>query len=117
MIAHLGMYAVPAANEALWMQTRCALGYGPDRLTQSDDFWQIWQDPDLLFSQTCGYPFRARLHKQVQLIGTPDYGLPGCPPMKCFVDHIESWSTNEVAINWNAPFAWVVAYIDDQIRP
>ena len=44
-------------------------------------------------------------------------GLPGCPPMKCFVDHIESWSTNEVAINWNAPFAWVVAYIDDQIRP
>ncbi|KIG15209.1 Chitinase [Enhygromyxa salina] len=44
-------------------------------------------------------------------------GLPGCPPMKCFVDHIESWSTNEVAINWNAPFAWVVAYLDDNLRP
>ncbi|PRP98578.1 glycoside hydrolase family 9 protein [Enhygromyxa salina] len=44
-------------------------------------------------------------------------GLPGCPPMKCFVDHIESWSTNEVAINWNAPFAWVAAYVDDQVRP
>lgn len=44
-------------------------------------------------------------------------GLPGCPPMKCFVDHIESWSTNEVAINWNAPFAWVAAYLDDHIRP
>jgi endoglucanase len=44
-------------------------------------------------------------------------GLPGCAPMKCFVDHIESWSTNEVAINWNAPFAWVSAYVDDQVRP
>jgi endoglucanase len=44
-------------------------------------------------------------------------GLPGCPPMKCFVDHIESWSTNEVAINWNAPLAWVVAYLDDHVRP
>jgi endoglucanase len=44
-------------------------------------------------------------------------GLPGCPPMKCFADHIESWSTNEVAINWNAPFAWVVAYLDDHVRP
>lgn len=44
-------------------------------------------------------------------------GLPGCPPMKCFVDHVESWSTNEVAINWNAPFAWVVAYLDDRVRP
>lgn len=44
-------------------------------------------------------------------------GLPGCPPMKCFIDHIESWSTNEVAINWNSPFAWVVAYVDDHVRP
>jgi endoglucanase len=44
-------------------------------------------------------------------------GLPGCPPMKCFVDHIQSWSTNEVAINWNAPLVWVVAYLDDHVRP
>jgi len=39
-------------------------------------------------------------------------GLLGCAPMKCFVDHIESWSTNEIAINWNAPLAWVVAFLD-----
>ncbi|MES1172280.1 MAG: glycoside hydrolase family 9 protein [Bacteroidota bacterium] len=36
-----------------------------------------------------------------------------CPPATCYVDHIESWSSNEVAINWNAPFAWVVAYLDE----
>jgi endoglucanase len=40
-------------------------------------------------------------------------GLPGCAPEKCFADHIESWSTNEIAINWNAPLAWVLAYLDE----
>jgi len=37
----------------------------------------------------------------------------GCPAQKCFVDHIESWSTNEITINWNAPFAWVTAFLDE----
>ena len=37
----------------------------------------------------------------------------GCAPQKCFVDHIESWATNEITINWNAPFAWMVAFLDD----
>ncbi len=40
-------------------------------------------------------------------------GLAGCAPQKCFVDHIESWSTNEITINWNAPFAWVAAWLDE----
>ncbi|MGN0621543.1 MAG: glycoside hydrolase family 9 protein [Porcipelethomonas sp.] len=33
---------------------------------------------------------------------------------KCFVDNAESWSTNEVTINWNAPFAWVVSFLEDE---
>jgi endoglucanase len=41
-------------------------------------------------------------------------GLPGCAPQKCFIDHIESWSTAEIAINWNAPFAWALAFLDGQ---
>ncbi|WP_243240312.1 glycoside hydrolase family 9 protein [Clostridium cibarium] len=32
---------------------------------------------------------------------------------KCFMDNIESWSTNEITINWNAPFAWISSYMDD----
>jgi len=40
-------------------------------------------------------------------------GLPGCAPQQCYVDHIESWSTNEIAINWNAPLAWATAFLDD----
>lgn len=40
-------------------------------------------------------------------------GLQGCAPQKCFVDHAEAWSTNEVAVNWNAPFAWLLFYLDE----
>jgi endoglucanase len=40
-------------------------------------------------------------------------GLEGCKPMKCFIDHIDSWSTNEITINWNAPLAWVAAFLDE----
>ena len=36
---------------------------------------------------------------------------PASPPQKCFIDHIEAWSTNEVTINWNAPLAWVAAFL------
>ncbi len=38
--------------------------------------------------------------------------LTGCPPQKCFIDHIESWSTNEITIYWNASLAWLTAYLD-----
>ncbi|MBN1260655.1 MAG: glycoside hydrolase family 9 protein [Anaerolineae bacterium] len=33
-------------------------------------------------------------------------------PAKRYVDDIGSYSTNEVAINWNAPLAWVTAFLD-----
>ncbi|MFD7014703.1 glycoside hydrolase family 9 protein [Streptomyces sp. NPDC059928] len=36
--------------------------------------------------------------------------LPGCAPAACYVDDIGSYSTNEVAINWNASLAWLAAF-------
>ncbi|WP_369220923.1 glycoside hydrolase family 9 protein [Streptomyces sp. R39] len=36
--------------------------------------------------------------------------LAGCAPAACYIDDIGSYSTNEVAINWNAPLAWLAAY-------
>ena len=81
-VASLGMYDYPhtrAANTRLWSLIREQLGYGPAELTHGSNPWDIWQSPELVFSQTCGLPFRARLHDKVQLIGTPDYGLTGCP--------------------------------------
>lgn len=86
MIASLAMYDFDdllAANDALWGRVRGglrALGLpAPDALTRGADLWDIWQAPDLLLAQTCGYPFRARLHPHVTYIGTPDYGVQGCP--------------------------------------
>jgi endoglucanase len=35
--------------------------------------------------------------------------LPNGPPAKMYVDELASYSTNEVAINWNAPLVFVLA--------
>ncbi|TKA34722.1 hypothetical protein B0A54_13322 [Friedmanniomyces endolithicus] len=40
--------------------------------------------------------------------------LPGCAPQTCYVDDVNSYSTNEVAINWNSALAWVVGWAGSQ---
>lgn len=88
MIAALGMYdraETAAANDRLWSLIRDGLRArgiaAPDALTRGDLAYMAgWTSPDLVLSQTCGLPFRARLHDRVTLIGTPDYGVEGCPP-------------------------------------
>ncbi|MYZ38771.1 MULTISPECIES: glycoside hydrolase family 9 protein [unclassified Streptomyces] len=36
--------------------------------------------------------------------------LAGCKPAACYIDDIGSYSTNEVAVNWNAPLAWLTQF-------
>ena len=43
--------------------------------------------------------------------------LAGCRPQFCYVDDIESYSTNEVAINWNAALSWAASFVADQATP
>ena len=88
MIAALPMYdraETAAANDRFWGLIREGLRArgidAPDALRRGDaDLMAQWLSPDLVLSQTCGFPYRARLHGQVNLVGTPDYGLDGCPP-------------------------------------
>ncbi|GAA1277459.1 cellulase [Sphaerisporangium rubeum] len=40
--------------------------------------------------------------------------LTGCVGQFCYIDDIESWSTNELTINWNSPLSWVSAFVADQ---
>uniref|UniRef100_UPI000693E786 glycoside hydrolase family 9 protein n=1 Tax=Nonomuraea candida TaxID=359159 RepID=UPI000693E786 len=40
--------------------------------------------------------------------------LRGCEPQFCYIDDIESWATNELTINWNAPLAWISAFLADR---
>jgi ABC-type phosphate/phosphonate transport system substrate-binding protein len=88
MIASLGMYDLPplqAANDRFWALIRDGLRArgiaAPEALTRgATAYWDAWEAPDLVFSQTCGLPYRTRLHGRVTLAGSPDYGLEGCPP-------------------------------------
>ncbi|HST85749.1 MAG TPA: glycoside hydrolase family 9 protein [Kineosporiaceae bacterium] len=38
----------------------------------------------------------------------------GCAAQFCYIDHIGSWSTNEITVNWNAPLSWVSSFLADQ---
>lgn len=87
MIASLMMYARPetaAATARFWALIRARLAErgveAPEGLAQDAGEFEVWTDPDLVLSQTCGMPYRLWLHDQVALVGTPDYGLKGCAP-------------------------------------
>lgn len=45
--------------------------------------------------------------------GVAAAALAGCKSAACFMDDINSWSTNEITINWNAPFAWVLGFYNE----
>ncbi|MEH0551904.1 glycoside hydrolase family 9 protein [Streptomyces sp. B21-101] len=40
--------------------------------------------------------------------------LQGCVGQFCYIDDIQSWSTNETAINWNAGLARMASFVADQ---
>lgn len=87
LVAAFPMYNRPElgpAFDALWEATRAPLlaaGIAaPKALTLvEDNLLDFWQRPDLLLSQTCGYPYRHFLKDRVSLVATPDFGLQDCP--------------------------------------
>lgn len=87
MIASLPMYDWPeitAATDRFWDLIRQRLERNgidaPAALDRQGDPWTIWLDPALVLAQTCGMPYRTRLHGRVTLVGTPDYRLPDAAP-------------------------------------
>jgi len=76
--AELQMYVAPQqvqqANE-LWL-TRIFERLGVNRRNAEHlDLRSLWRAPELLLSQTCGYPLMTELRGRVQLIGRPRYEL------------------------------------------
>ncbi|TDT74838.1 phosphonate ABC transporter substrate-binding protein [Litoreibacter halocynthiae] len=80
MYASLPMYDRPetaAANDRFWRLIRDQLDEAaPAQLTRDiPDLMSHWQSPDLVLSQTCGFPYRAQLAEKVNLVATPVLNL------------------------------------------
>lgn len=83
--AGLFMYA-PAerrsAVEAWWAGLRRHLRAegvdAPEALEWPTDLEAHWTAPDLVLSQTCGYPLTHALAGRVAYVATPHYDAPGC---------------------------------------
>ncbi|MDK4743013.1 PhnD/SsuA/transferrin family substrate-binding protein [Rhizobium sp. CNPSo 3464] len=90
--ASLAMYVSPPpvaeATRLFWRALGARIrALGLDAAAELNDeirYDEAWLRPDLLFGQTCGYPYVQHLRGKVQLIASPVYGLPGCDgPLKC----------------------------------
>lgn len=89
MIASLPMYDWPeieAATDAWWEAIARRLGARAP-LTRTADFASLWRRPDLVLSQTCGYPFTHGYSDTLRLVATPHYRAEGCegPNYRSFV--------------------------------
>lgn len=115
-LTHNGKYRTAALESLDYLLGRNAInqsyvtGYGErDSHNQHHRFWAHALDPAL--------PTPAA----GSLAGGPNSGLQdpvaqrklqGCAPATCYVDDIGSYSTNEVAVNWNSALAWLTAFAD-----
>jgi len=78
-IAELLMYTAPEpiqqANDR-WL-TRIVQTLGVTRADASSlSLRPLWRSPQLLLTQTCGYPLMTELRGQVRVVGRPQYELP-----------------------------------------
>jgi ABC-type phosphate/phosphonate transport system substrate-binding protein len=84
-VASLPMYDWPEVSnviDRLWEGVAASFrGAGfdaPERLDRRTSFQDVWREPGLLLSQTCGYPYVKELRGKVALVGAPVYDAPGC---------------------------------------
>jgi len=85
-VANLPMYDLPGLRQATddwWAGLARALRVAgidrvPRHLDRQRTMDEVWRDPDLLISQTCGYPLTHGLAGQVRLVATPAYDVEGC---------------------------------------
>jgi ABC-type phosphate/phosphonate transport system substrate-binding protein len=91
VIAALPMYDFPwtaEANDSFWAGIRERLRSqgieAPDALVRGVEPAETWRSPELLFGQTCGYPYWTSLRDMVLIVAAPVYAFPGCEgPAHC----------------------------------
>ena len=85
-VASLPMYDLPAlreATDAWWAGLARVFAAGgltevPQALERRLGMDEAWRRPDLLLSQSCGYPLTHALAGRVRLVATPAYDIAGC---------------------------------------
>jgi ABC-type phosphate/phosphonate transport system substrate-binding protein len=81
-IAALPMYNVTPALAAAWREWLTdvlRIARPACRIVEPDEeLHGFWRRPNVLLSQTCGYPLMHGLHEHVQVIATPRFDAPGC---------------------------------------
>lgn len=85
-VASLPMYDLPglaAATDALWAAIAGAcraegVGEVPVALERTRPHREVWRDPRLFLSQTCGYPLVHELAGRVRVVATPRYAVAAC---------------------------------------
>jgi hypothetical protein len=89
-------------------------GYGTFALKYPHHrYWSNLLDPTFPLAPAgvlSGGPNSAMQDPYIKGMG---YQVNTMAPQKCFIDHIEAWSTNECTINWNSPLAWNVSFMED----
>lgn len=80
MFATLQMYDFPEARDATdaWWAAIARRAGVAVALSRPEDYMGAWARSDLVFSQTCGYPFTHGFRGALTLVGTPHYAVPGC---------------------------------------
>ena len=86
MQASLPMYDLPelrAATDDWWATlvrglTKAGLSEVPAKLTRNSDRELVWRAPDLLLTQTCGYPLTHDFNGILTALAAPDYSAAGC---------------------------------------
>ncbi len=80
MLASLPMYDLPEmrdATDAFWAALAKALDVNFP-LSRETKWNAAWHSPELLLSQTCGYPFTHAFKDQLTYVATPHYNSDGC---------------------------------------
>ncbi len=80
IVASLPMYDWPEIRphtDSFWHSLSHNAGLVGE-LDRSTDYVELWHDPKLMFSQTCGYPFTHSFNGLLDYVATPHYDADGC---------------------------------------
>ncbi len=90
-------------------------GYGTYHLVNPHHrFWSHELDSNFPYAPSGVMSGGPGAGLQDPYVGGLGYKRGQVASQKCYVDSVEAWSVNEVTINWNSPFAWVVSFIEDE---